>query len=1484
MATMTKTQLDGTKKNDTFEVKAGTDTLITAGKGSDTLVLPKDASSVTYSIGESIGTGKYDALYITYKSNSSATEADSRVIVENYFTLDKSGNVTGTKSSMKNITIDGKTTLLVDSLDMAKLNSTFSYEADKKGNVKGSVFSDVVTSTEAKETFNLGTGKDTINFSGNFGADTVVANANEEVNLKFEENSAQTYSISGKNLNIESTTSYDLYKTTSQSGTTYSIANNQATGATKVTALYTDDAGALTESKTTENKEITNVYLQDGKLEVSKTYTGTAVDAKKGDVYTYTDSKTSKPVYVQNANYVVAGNNEYSYFTKTGSTEDKYIDTSSATAKEGYAKGSAVTQGTVIDKETKGDDTTYTEMSGYSKATAGTGNAFYTDGETIFEHATTNTKITKLASITTTVDKKSVTTYITDSSLAQAKKDVYLDSSKKDVTSSVSSHLDKGSIYTLSNEVYAAVKNTESDTYSAAGENEYYKNTSTVITKADYDKLTDKTDYSAVTAGTVIKATTNDGTVTYTEAGSDYHAAEDIIYLSSDSKKVDVASIIEKGNVYTVNESVYTEYEGYSIVDTTSDKGYKYFNQKSGELSTDATHSNDVYDLSKKTVYVTEAGMLTKDNNVVTAQVYKNSSDKYTDTVTTAASKIYLSSSSKAVAVASEIAAGTIINTNEGVITAADTKVYSVAKANEYYSKDSSVITKADYAKLSDSDQKSYSAVEAGKIIKTSTDTTAKTTTYAIAETTYSVTDAVIYLDKDSKAITTVNSTIAKGGFYTTTGTGNDTVYTVWEKVAATEGKSFYKAADGTITEEATYAYNHTDGGSVVVKNYLTGKYDVTVGGKDLMDAASINEVVMATTEGGTEVLADGVKYNKKKDTYTYKGSVLDKKITGTDSTDIIYANAQDTTLVGGEGDDMLYGGAGKNTYAYNKELFGDDTIVAKGANNKIDLSALGTAGTNYDVDYVKVGNNVVAEITGTAETVSNVYSAKVDKETVYKTTDDLTKANSAIYLDKEGKKVDSSVEGGTTIAQNGYYTVDANGVYTVWTEATAATDSNFYKGVDGTIFESEDGEFEYGSINLKNYLKGTKVGKADVQIGDNDLTTVLTSDKWLLQGNDETAKAQSLKGTIYNDAFVGGDGNDKMFGYDGDDVFLGGLGNDTINTGEGKDYILLSNEDYETYDKKGKLIVDEKGAAVTQKDYSVDTVVRGTKYGSEQHIEFVNPTDDFDADDIKTYLDNPSKERRDVSLNFTRKGNDVTITDLNFGDGNGNYQGVTIKNFNKIGNRSDLYINGDTLTSYADASDNGNMRYKLGYDLYGTQVDDTFTIDGANTAKLESLNGGAGNDTYNVGSNATTTKDGATTNSDLFDLTKQSLVITDTEGTDTLNLYADNALSIFNVTVTDKTKKTGTVGELMAVIDKSADSAADYKLGVHTSGVDSLSINGTSTTQTDTITQAVASWLSGTSYASSADFFANETNDTNIANLIKVYAGDASATAYNKA
>lgn len=135
-------------------------------------------------------------------------------------------------------------------------------------------------------------------------------------------------------------------------------------------------------------------------------------------------------------------------------------------------------------------------------------------------------------------------------------------------------------------------------------------------------------------------------------------------------------------------------------------------------------------------------------------------------------------------------------------------------------------------------------------------------------------------------------------------------------------------------------------------------------------------------------------------------------------------------------------------------------------------------------------------------------------------------------------------------------------------------------------------------SVTVKDYLKGN----AMVSVGSDDLTDLINESKadFLTYGKGaDYKKAQTLKGTLLDETFVSGKGNDKLYGG-------GGINTYQFAAGSGKDTVYATGEqDILNFDEDVKLTYSRKGN---------DIVISGTKT-TEDKSEVVNQVT------VKNYL-----------------------------------------------------------------------------------------------------------------------------------------------------------------------------------------------------------------------------------------------------------------------
>ncbi|MEQ9106467.1 MAG: calcium-binding protein [Limnobacter sp.] len=361
---------------------------------------------------------------------------------------------------------------------------------------------------------------------------------------------------------------------------------------------------------------------------------------------------------------------------------------------------------------------------------------------------------------------------------------------------------------------------------------------------------------------------------------------------------------------------------------------------------------------------------------------------------------------------------------------------------------------------------------------------------------------------------------------------------------------------------------------------------------------------------------------------------------------DTLYGDTGNDTLDGGAGDDTLYGDTGNDTYLFGKgsgkdTLFNyDDTV------GKLDVIQLGAGVLTSDVTLTREGDTLVLTINGTSDTL---------------------RVESFFYLDATSPYRVEQIR----FADGTTWNVDA--IKTKVMTGTANNDLLYGYATADTIDGGAGEDVLYGQDGNDLLRGGTQ---EDVLGGG--------------YGND------TLNGGAGNDTLSGDWGNDTLDGGAGDDTLYGDTGNDTYLFGKGSGKDTLFNYD----DTVGKLDVIQLGAGVLTSDVTL------TREG-DTLVLTINGTSDTLRVESFFYLDATSPYR---------------VEQIRFADGTTwNVDAIKAKMLTGTGEN-------DTLTGYAtaDTIDGG-----AGEDvLYGQDGNDLLR----GGTQEDVLGGGYGNDTLNGG------------------------------------------------------------------------------------------------------------------------------------------------------
>ena len=285
--------------------------------------------------------------------------------------------------------------------------------------------------------------------------------------------------------------------------------------------------------------------------------------------------------------------------------------------------------------------------------------------------------------------------------------------------------------------------------------------------------------------------------------------------------------------------------------------------------------------------------------------------------------------------------------------------------------------------------------------------------------------------------------------------------------------------------------------------------------GVDTLNLAAVTgDIVLDLAPGATSMVA-GRPLTISPDT------IIENAILG-DGNDIVVGNMQDNMLMGGRGNDILYGGGGYNTAVYLGD-FADFEVTLR-LDYSITVNFIGDSGidegfdTLFDIDAL-LFNTVLYH-------VGDLFDFTVP------VTDD---GSDDIVADDGDGDVIADGGDGDTVADDDDGDVIADG----GDGDTVADDDDGDTVADGddgdTVADGDDTMTKVVGTEGRDSLRGSEAADHLVGLGGND----------------------TLYGFGGNDTLEGGDGDDRLFGGDGDDILMGGSGDDRLYGDDGDDILI---------------------------------------------------------------------------------------------------------------------------------------------------------------------------------------------------------------------------------------------------------------------------------------------------------------------------------------
>jgi|GEM_PF-259753 len=549
--------------------------------------------------------------------------------------------------------------------------------------------------------------------------------------------------------------------------------------------------------------------------------------------------------------------------------------------------------------------------------------------------------------------------------------------------------------------------------------------------------------------------------------------------------------------------------------------------------------------------------------------------------------------------------------------------------------------------------------------------------------------------------------------------------------------------------------------------------------GNDTISDASGNNTLDFSALDNTQVvsinLASGTSFTQGSNTVNWtlgdikniSSGAGNDALTGSSDDNQLIAGAGNDTLTAGTGNDLLNGGDGNDTYALVSG-FGNDTISDASGNNTLDLTGITSNITMDLTTATSFSDGSHTASWGTVGVLENVLGGSGNDNLTGDENDNVLSGGTGTdtlsggdgndtyrFVNSWGS--DSIVDSATTTSNN---TVDLSAVTSALTINLTSSSGDEITDGTNTANWSDDA--------ISNAIGGS----------GNDTITGSSGDNYLVGG----AGDDSLTGGDGNDVLAGGTGNDALDGGSGDDFYIVNVGdgddtitdssgndtldlrgfstNDAINlasassftdgtstidwtTGQIENLITGSGNDQLTANSAGSLLNAGDGNNTLTSGSGNDTLMGGS--GNDLYQFSDSWGKDYLSDSDGTNTVDLSATTANLTVNLTAgSGNEISDgTNLVNWDGNIIQNAIGGSgNDTLLGNEADNQLSGnsgnDSLSGYA-----GNDTLSAG------NGDDTLVGGTGN----DSLDGGSGNDDY------------------IFANGWGVDVVTDSTGTDTIDL-----------------------------------------------------------------------------------------------------------------
>ena len=288
------------------------------------------------------------------------------------------------------------------------------------------------------------------------------------------------------------------------------------------------------------------------------------------------------------------------------------------------------------------------------------------------------------------------------------------------------------------------------------------------------------------------------------------------------------------------------------------------------------------------------------------------------------------------------------------------------------------------------------------------------------------------------------------------------------------------------------------------------------------------------------------------------------ENLTGSAMADILAGDLRDNTIMGGGGDDKIYGGP--NPADADKEgdpgLTNADTLMGQGGNDMI------FGGFGNDILHGGDGDDTLNGGAGNDTFWGGHGSDMIHADAA----DRVIQGNRPDDPDTTGDGNDESAEMMGDVDTVSFAKLEEGITRTLGSDGTGAADATdgsnvLINGIENIIGTQGDDNLTGDTGN--NVIEGGEGGDTLAGGDGEDTLSYEGSDDWVRitlnagaaatasrghASGDEATAFENVRGSAFDDDLTGDTGNNKLWGLGGDDTIEGGGGNDTLEGGAGAD------------------------------------------------------------------------------------------------------------------------------------------------------------------------------------------------------------------------------------------------------------------------------------------------------------------------------------------